>query len=167
MSQPPPPSSAAGAGAADAAGTYMGYQLATWSERMGAVLLDLLIAAIPALVAIVTFNPRRQGLNVLLWIAALLVYVFSRWLLQGTSGQSLGKRILHLRLVHMGNGLPVGPSRALVRDLAHMLDMPCLPIGLLMPLWDRYRQTFADKLASTLVLSDAKDAKRPSGPADA
>lgn len=147
---------------ADQPGTYMGHTLASWTERMGAALLDVLLAAIPALLAIVTFNPRRQGLNVVLWLTSLLLYVFSRWLLQGSSGQSLGKQLLRLRLVRMDNGLPVGFAHALVRDLAHMLDAPCLPIGFLLPLWDRYRQTFADKLASTLVLSER--AKGPAPP---
>jgi uncharacterized RDD family membrane protein YckC len=40
---------------------------------------------------------------------------------------------------------------AFVRDLAHFLD-GIFYIGYLWPLWDPKRQTFADKVCSTVVL---------------
>jgi hypothetical protein len=48
----------------------------------------------------------------------------------------------------------VGPLRAFLRDLAHLLDtLPCF-LGWFWPIWDGRRQTFADKLAHTAVLAD-------------
>jgi len=161
---------------ADQPGTFMGRQLASWQERMGASLIDALLIVSPALAAMVYFatsnvstadvmaghGGRTVLVNDLLWLGALLFYVYNRWLLQGRTGQTWGKRILHLRLVRMDNGYPPGPGHAFIRDIAHMLDVPCIPIGLLWPLWDGRRQTFADKLASTVVLSDnPKDPAQP------
>jgi uncharacterized RDD family membrane protein YckC len=167
---PPPPYPAdTGFQAPDQPGRFMGRQLANWSERMGASLIDALLIVSPALAAMIYYatsnvttadvmsghGGRSVLINDLLWLCALLFYVYDRWLLQGRTGQTWGKRILHLRLVRMDNGYPVGPGHAFIRDLAHMLDVPCIPIGILWPLWDDRRQTFADKLASTVVLSDA------------
>ena len=41
---------------------------------------------------------------------------------------------------------------ALVRDLAHIVD-GFFYLGYLWPLWDATRQTFADKICSTVVLA--------------
>ena len=43
---------------------------------------------------------------------------------------------------------------AFVRDLAHIVDSVICYIGYLFPLWDARRQTFADKIMSTVVLSE-------------
>jgi hypothetical protein len=41
---------------------------------------------------------------------------------------------------------------AFARDIVHLLDsLPCY-IGFLWPLWDAKRQTFADKILSTVVV---------------
>ncbi len=152
----------------DEPGKFMGRTLASWPERFGAGMLDALLIVSPALAAMVFFatsnvstadimaghGGRTLLINDLLWLSALLLYVYDRWLLQGRTGQTWGKRILRIRLLRMDNGLPVGPGHAFIRDLAHMLDVPCLPIGLLWPLWDARRQTFADKLASTVVIAE-------------
>jgi hypothetical protein len=54
----------------------------------------------------------------------------------------------------MADGQPMGGGMAFVRDLAHIIDaLPCY-IGYLFPLWDARRQTFADKIMSTVVLSE-------------
>ena len=47
---------------------------------------------------------------------------------------------------------------AFVRDIAHILDsIICgLPIGWLWPLWDAKRQTWADKVMKTVVVTTPK-----------
>ena len=50
------------------------------------------------------------------------------------------------------SGEPVGFGRAIGRQIAHLLDGMPLGIGYLWPLWDERRQTFADKVCSTLVV---------------
>lgn len=69
--------------------------------------------------------------------------------LQGTTGQSLGRRVANTKLVMMETGQPVGVGRAVVRQICHVLEFG---IGYLWPLWDGKRQTFADKIVGTVVV---------------
>ena len=50
------------------------------------------------------------------------------------------------------DGSYVGGGTAFLRELAHVIDgLPCY-LGYLWPLWDDKRQTFADKICSTVVV---------------
>ncbi len=40
------------------------------------------------------------------------------------------------------------------RDICHILDSLACYIGWLFPLWDAKRQTFADKIISTVVIPE-------------
>ena len=52
-----------------------------------------------------------------------------------------------------GTGAAIGFGPAVVRRLAHLLlDAPPCYAGFLWPLWDEHRQTFADKIATTVVV---------------
>ena len=44
-------------------------------------------------------------------------------------------------------------AKAFLRDLAHLLEGICF-VGDLFPLWDQRRQTFADKIMTTVVTTD-------------
>ena len=52
----------------------------------------------------------------------------------------------------------IGTGKALLRDVAHIVDsIICgLPIGWLAPLWDAKRQTWADKILNTYVVTVPK-----------
>ena len=47
-----------------------------------------------------------------------------------------------------------GPQRAIGRDLCHTFIDGFGYIGFLWPLWDQRRQTFADMIVRTLVVSE-------------
>lgn len=70
------------------------------------------------------------------------------------NGQTIGKEQLGLTLVSESTGQPIGTSKAFVRDIGHILDGFCL-IGHLFPLWDQKRQTLADKILTTVVITRA------------
>ena len=92
------------------------------------------------------------GLLVLLGLlTALGLQVWNRAFRQGRTGQSIGKKVMGIRLVDEYSGQPIGAGMAFVRDLAHMLD-GAVYIGYLWPLWDDKRQTFADKILNTVVV---------------
>jgi len=102
-------------------------------------------------------------LGVTVWVAALLLAVgFSIWnigYLQGTSGSSLGKRALKIRLVKEGTGRPIGFGPAVLRQLAHVVDVLFCYVGYLFPLWDAKKQTLADKIAKTVCLRVVSDTR--------
>ena len=78
--------------------------------------------------------------------------IYNRWLVAGRTGQSLGKRVTKIRLVSELTDAPIGPTNAFVRDLVHILDGMAY-VGYLWPLWDDKRQTFADKIVRTIVVT--------------
>ena len=95
-------------------------------------------------------------------LAALGWQIYNRWFVAGRTGQSLGKRVMKIRLVGEEIGGPIGPLNAFLRDLVHSLDSFAY-VGFLWPLWDDKRQTFSDKLMKTIVI-DAPAGSDPNQP---
>ena len=146
--------------------------LASWGLRVGATLLDflvvspLLIGGMVALFRSVTpatygasgnvvnlGGPTGHGIFILL-VCYAGVFAVSMWQLyrQGTTGQTLGKKAVGIRVLKHSSLQPTGFGGAFVRALAHLLDsLPC-GCGYLAPLWDSNNKTFADQLCGTLVI---------------
>ncbi len=120
---------------------------ASWLQRVGAYLID--VAPIVILEAIFS---RILVLYVLILIASIGWTIYNRWYQGGTTGQSLGKKVLKLRLVSEETGQPIGMLMAFVRDICHIIDSIICFIGYLFPLWDAKRQTIADKIVKTVVI---------------
>ena len=152
---------------------------AHWGKRVGASLVDALTLVpfwiLIVIVALVTHSSHTvtmgtsadgtpatvdvsDGISGLGFTLIGLIYVlalaFGLWNIvfrQGRTGYSLGKSALGIKLVTEGTDQPIGAGRSFLRQLAHILDSFCY-IGYLWPLWDAKRQTFADKICSTVVL---------------
>ena len=148
----------------DQPGYYMGRALANWPQRVGAYLIDYLIAAIPAFLAVLLFGGTSSGndpsagagaVAFLLYLVSLGIWIYNRVIQMGRTGQSWGKQVLNLRLVRMADGQPMGGGMCFVRDLLHILDALFCYIGYLWPIWDARRQClFSDKIMNTVVLSE-------------
>jgi uncharacterized RDD family membrane protein YckC len=159
-----PPAPAAGGYVADPPGYYMGRVLANWPQRVGAYLIDDLIAGIPAFLALILFSgstPEETAsagavlVSSLLYLVSLGIWIYNRAILQGRTGQSWGKQVLKLRLVRMADGQPMGGLMAFFRDLLHILDALVCYLGFLWPIWDARRQClFSDKILNSVVLSE-------------
>jgi uncharacterized RDD family membrane protein YckC len=93
-------------------------------------------------------------LTLLFLLASLAWWIYNRCIQAGQTGQSLGKKTLHLRLISANTGEPIGAGMAFARDICHILDSLACYIGWLFPLWDAKRQTFADKIVSTVVIPE-------------
>jgi uncharacterized RDD family membrane protein YckC len=91
------------------------------------------------------------GLSVM--IASLAWMAYNRWFTAGRTGQSLGKRVTKIRLIGDETRAPIGAKNAFIRDLVHILDALTV-VGYLWPLWDEKRQTFADQIMKTVVISE-------------
>lgn len=154
------------------------YPYAPWIRRVGGYLIDFApnyIAAIPLTMGYVLWIGQLLGSawdltaaadspaffvldHAVRWLMVGLVVMlialgwqwYNRWLTAGRTGQSLGKRVVKLRLVAEVNGQPIGPVNAFLRDLLHVLDGAAY-LGFLWPLWDAKRQTFADMIMKTVV----------------
>jgi uncharacterized RDD family membrane protein YckC len=138
-------------------GAMPGAPYASWISRVGATLLDAIIVFVPLIVLVIIGAAIGHGVGTVIVILAYIAgVVFSLWnqvFRQGTTGQTLGKQVVGIKLIREQDGQPVGPGMAFVRGIAHILDsIPC-DIGFLWPLWDAKNQTFADKVCSTVVVS--------------
>jgi uncharacterized RDD family membrane protein YckC len=123
---------------------------ATWAQRVGAALID----ASPGIVlGIINSAVGSAALGLVISLISLGITIYNRWYLAGRTGQSWGKMVLKLKLVSESTGEPIGMGMAFARDIVHILDaIPCF-VGYLWPLWDAKRQTFADKILNTVVVS--------------
>ncbi|GAB3756985.1 RDD family protein [Microlunatus parietis] len=164
---------------------------ASWGKRVGANLID----TVPSMVYLIffmigyvnvilslfasiqnsgTYSPNLSDFTlwivvvVVLWLIALGWNIYNRWITAGRTGQSLGKRLMKIKLIGEQTGQPIGAGYAFLRDLVHIVDGAAY-IGYLWPLWDEKRQTFADKLMQTIVVDEPAPqtgpvSERPTGP---
>lgn len=89
------------------------------------------------------------------YLLSLAISLWNRVFTMGRTGQSIGKKVMGIKLVDERTGQPMGAGMCFVRELAHFLD-GAVYIGYLWPLWDRKRQTFADMILSTVVVETPK-----------
>ncbi|XSG74339.1 RDD family protein [Herpetosiphon llansteffanensis] len=172
-----------------AAGMY-----ASWGARLGAYILDVLVLIIPlVIVSVVTggglsasfslTGPRSASTIGMLIIGNLLnmIVTYGYFIyFHGTTGQTLGKKVLNIRVIRRNNqamdfvaaakrvALPAGV--AILQLLVAMLSFGdsltafglaslvnlAAGIGMLLnylwPLWDPQKQALHDKIADTLVV---------------
>jgi uncharacterized RDD family membrane protein YckC len=104
---------------------------------------------VPAIIfnAIVGFNSNSfvPTYLQLAWWAVLGVMV-------GSSGQTPGKRMNGVKVLRERDGQVIGVGTGIARQYAHIIDSLACLLGWLWPLWDRKRQTFADKIVSTVAI---------------
>ncbi|HEY9394308.1 MAG TPA: RDD family protein [Nocardioides sp.] len=142
-----------------------GPPLATWGRRAGGALIDAALLVPFYLVAGVGGGLSQEsgffvtifGLLVTLvgWLGFIGFAVWNHVLKQGRTGYTIGKGVVGIKLVRKESQATTGVPMALGRQLLHVLDAFCF-IGYLWPLWDDKRQTFADKIVSTLVVVEPR-----------
>ncbi|MEU8074719.1 RDD family protein [Catellatospora citrea] len=126
---------------------------AGWPARAAAFLVDL--AVVGAALVLVSFSGLPDSDGGLAKLAPYLVIAahgINRWYFGGRSGQSLGRHLLGIKLVYERGLLPIGALQAFLRDVAHAADTIVFYVGWFFPLWDAKKQTFADKITSTVVV---------------
>jgi len=137
---------------------------APWRLRVLALLLDSALGTpfivIAVILATVARDPESgmvtdlacQLLAIANSIASLAFAFWNHIIRQGRRGASLGKQAFGLLVLSLGDARPIGPGLTFIRYVAHFLDSLPLGLGYLWPLWDKKKQTFADKLMFTGVL---------------
>ena len=152
---------------------------ASFPRRLVAALIDTLLVAaastmVTAVAAVVLQVPlptsKQLGPDLLLAglldrnpmaVGALGLFVGLGALYQiylgGMVGQTLGKRLLGLRVIST-RGLPPSPARAIARYAALLLAVSPAGLGWLWCLFDRERRAAHDHLAGTYVIQDSSHA---------
>jgi uncharacterized RDD family membrane protein YckC len=92
------------------------------------------------------------GAFLLLYLLVLVVQVAYWIYFWGSSGQTLGMRLLHLRVVDANTGAPIGYARAAVRFLMTIVNSWACYIGWIWVAFDPRKQGWHDKVANSVVL---------------
>ncbi|PCG81549.1 hypothetical protein CIB93_34865 [Streptomyces sp. WZ.A104] len=129
-------------------------ELAHWGLRFGGLIIDGLVLMVPYIFVVIG-GAVGDAFGAILAIVGFLGLIgVAIWQLyqEGTTGQTVGKKAVGIRLLREADGRPLGFGMAFVRRLAHFLDSLACYIGWLWPLWDEKKQTFADKVCSSVVV---------------
>ena len=120
---------------------------ASFLERFAAYLVDIiLIGIIEGIVWALTNQAAASGVGLLVGLAYFVYFE------GGATGQTLGKRLLGIRVYDFNGRGPIGYGRALVRYIGRILSGAVFLLGYLWMLWDGQKQTWHDKIATTVVV---------------
>ncbi len=116
--------------------------LADWGTRAIGAVIDWLPAFI---ISIVTYR---------VYFLSLLSLAYWAYLghLEGVTGQTPGKAMQGTRLVDE-KGQVLGSGQGIGRKFLHILDILVCWLGFLLPLVDNKRQTIADKVVNSYVVT--------------
>lgn len=153
---PPPPSPAA------PTGRPSGPRAGFWARFAAALIDGILLGIVTSVIGAalgqgsafefssedgeVSVAAGAQGLSL------LIGFLYFGYLEGGPSGQTLGKRLLNIRVIRFDTGGPLGWGTAILRNLASYLSGLACFLGYLWMLWDGEKQTWHDKLTSTVVV---------------
>jgi uncharacterized RDD family membrane protein YckC len=127
----------------------MAAPLADWGTRALGFIIDWLpIAILNAVLYRVTF------INALAGLIGLAYWLYLGHM-EGVTGQTPGKAIMGLRLVN-DKGELIGSGPGIGRKVAHVVDSLVCLLGWLLPLVDSKRQTIADKLLQSYVVTGSE-----------
>lgn len=126
--------------------------LADWGTRA----LGFLIDWAPVIILNAIFY-RVSFIGWLFWLASI-GYIAYLGHLDGLTGQTPGKAMMGIRLVN-AQGQLIGSGAGIGRKFAHILDSLVCGLGYLLPIVDASRQTIADKVMTTYVVTGVE--KKP------
>lgn len=132
--------------AAPASSKASGPRAGFW-RRFGAYLLDGILLN-------VVFIPLSIVLPQAVYfvIAVLLGIAYFALLEGGPKGQTVGKMALGIRVIDLTRGGPIGYGRAIVRYFGRIVSGIVILLGYFWMLWDNEKQTWHDKMATSVVV---------------
>jgi uncharacterized RDD family membrane protein YckC len=135
---------------------------AGWWSRVAAVVIDSLPTGIVFWVLTAAFGESEttdssfsfqlSGLPFIVYLLFAISWFVFNWVIrQGSTGQTVGKKLLGITVLSADTHQPIGGGLTFARQLVHIIDaLPC-GIGFLWPLWDGENRTWADMIMSTRV----------------
>ena len=135
---------------------------ASWGRRLAAWLLDFdVLLAVAVLLARIVWGSESEqepmaviGAAVIVLLAMMPIWFVYFAVLNGR-GQTLGKRLLSIKVVDAETGVEIGDRRGVVRELTRLpflVFWPLLLIDGLRPLWTEKHQSWQDDAARSIVV---------------
>jgi uncharacterized RDD family membrane protein YckC len=115
--------------------------------RFGGALVDGLLLGILSSILQIAAGATGYALGLIIGIA---YYVY----FEGSTGQTIGKRMVGIRVVDINGGEPIGYARAFIRYVGRIISFIVVLLGYLWMLWDPQKQTWHDKMASSIVVPE-------------
>ena len=85
-------------------------------------------------------------------VVSLGIWLWNRVFRMGRTGQSVGKRVIGLRLLDDKTGQPIGAGMSFLRELVSNIVNQVFYLSFLWMLWDTDKQTLADKAVHSSVI---------------
>lgn len=153
----PPVDPTGGRGAGPGTLDAFGRPLASWSQRLGALVIDEVFLFVVTFCAVFALGIRKTFAGAL--VSLLLAGVYYALLNGSEVGQTFGKRAMNIAVRDIGaTGGTIGSQRAAMRYVTIGLFRIVPFFGLftlldgLWPLWDGRRQSLHDKIAGSVVV---------------
>jgi len=150
-------------------------QFAQWGTRVGGHIINGLVFAlfaVPAIIAVfalpkeieactINDEPRlcevptssSWAIIIALAVAGLIGFAVLYSRMVSTTGQAWGHKTVGVRIVDARTGGNISAGKAFFRFLiGHWIDGLVCYLGYLWPLWDKQKQTFADKIFGTFSI---------------
>ena len=128
---------------------------ASFGQRFVATIIDALIVLVPIAVLVgIAIATESAALIIIVYLVAIAgAIAYTVYFEGGPTGQTIGKKVMNIRVVDFNTGGPIGYGRAFVRMLVEsLLSGSICYLGYLWMLWDREKQTWHDKIATTVVV---------------
>jgi uncharacterized RDD family membrane protein YckC len=129
---------------------------ANFGQRLVAWLIDAVIYLVAIIILVAIAAAISESLAVIVYIVSILgVLVYYGYFEGSPSGQTPGKKVMKIRVIDFNTGGPIGFGRAVIRWVARLVSsLPCY-LGYFWMLWDKEKQTWHDKLATTVVVPES------------
>ena len=133
--------------AGPAAGGPSGPRAGFW-RRFAAKFIDGIILGIVDVVLSIIF---RHSMGIYYALSLIINWGYYTYF-EGSSGQTLGKMALGIRVYDFRVGGPIGYGRAFIRQIAQILSAIPFFLGYFWMLWDKEKQCWHDKIAGSVVV---------------
>jgi uncharacterized RDD family membrane protein YckC len=120
-------------------------------RRFAAAFVDGILVGIVASILGAIFGVERNASNGIGTLLGLVYYTY----FEGSSGQTLGKKALGIRVIDLSGGGPIGYGRAFIRYIGRFVSAIVIFLGYLWMLWDKEKQTWHDKFANSVVVPES------------
>ncbi len=140
---------------------HVSHPIATIGQRFWALIIDLVLVSVVTFIiwvvlGLITF---RFGSLEVYEVGTLVLSILYFILFESMDGQTIGKKILHIRVVSAETMKKPGLEAVIIRNVLRVLD--AFPpnfyiIGFLFAILNDRRQRAGDMLAKTLVVQEAE-----------
>jgi uncharacterized RDD family membrane protein YckC len=120
-------------------------------RRFAAAFVDGILVGIVASILGAIFGVERNASNGIGTLLGLVYYTY----FEGSSGQTVGKKALGIRVIDLSGGGPIGYGRAFIRYIGRFVSAIVIFLGYLWMLWDKEKQTWHDKFANSVVVPES------------